>query len=217
MSEVEYAVNHPHHGQRVVTAGKALDEAQAATILIHGRGGMAESVLELAGLLPHPEMAYLAPQAARGTWYPLSFLAPLDRNQPHLSSALAVLGDLVAQIEDAGIPAEKIVLGGFSQGACLASEFVARNARRYAGLLVFSGGLIGPLGTPRRYSGSLDGTPVFVGCSDQDAHIPVERVHETAGVLAGLGGVVTKRIYPGMGHRINQDEINEAARLVAGV
>ncbi len=217
MSEAGHTTNHPHHGQRVVTAGKPLKDAHAAMILVHGRGDMAESALELAGLLPHPEMTYLAPQAARGTWYPLSFLAPVKQNEPHLSSAINVLSVLVAQIEDAGIPAEKIVFGGFSQGACLASEFVARNARRYGGLIVFSGGLIGPPGTARNYRGSLDGTPVFIGCSDQDAHIPEARVHETADVLAALGGAVTKRIYPGMGHRINQDEIDEAARLVADV
>ena len=204
-----------HQGQDLLTKGKELEEAQAAMILIHGRGGTARDILELGYLLSAPDMAQLAPQAANSTWYPYSFLSPLDQNEPNLSSALQVVGDLVDQVEAAGIPAEKIILGGFSQGACLASEFVARNPRRYGGLLIFSGGLIGPLTTPRIYEGSLEGTPVFVGCSDVDDHIPLQRVQETASVLAGLGGAVTKKIYPGMGHTINQDEIDQARQIVS--
>jgi predicted esterase len=162
-------------------------------------------------------MAQLAPQAAGNTWYPYSFLSPIERNEPGLSSALQVVGDLVAQVEAAGIPAQKIIIGGFSQGACLASEFVARNPRRYGGLLVFSGGLIGPLEMLPTYSGSLAGTPVFVGCSDVDFHIPLQRVEETAAVLAELGGAVTKKIYPGMGHTIIQDELDQAQKIVQQV
>jgi predicted esterase len=204
----------PHQGQQVFTAGKPLAEAQAAMILIHGRGATAVSILELANELYHPEFAYLAPQAAGNTWYPYSFLAPMAQNEPGLTSGLQVIADLIGQVEDAGIPAEKIVLAGFSQGACLASEFVARNARRYGGLLAFSGGLIGPPGTPRDYAGSLAGTPVFVGCSDVDFHIPLERVEETAVMLTNLGAKVNKQIYPKMGHTIVQDEIDQANRIL---
>ena len=207
--------NGPHKGQELLTAGKALDEAQAVMILIHGRGASAYDILELGTYLASPEMAQLAPQAANSTWYPYSFLSPLEQNEPGLSSALQVISELVAQVEDAGIPAANIIIGGFSQGACLASEFAARHARRYGGLLIFSGGLIGPPGTPRNYEGSLDGTPIFIGCSDVDFHIPLQRVEETATVLAELGGAVTKKIYPNMGHTIIQDEIDEAGKIVA--
>ena len=207
----------PHQGQELLAAGKPLVEAQAAMILIHGRGASAYDILELGYYLAPPEMAQLAPQAANGTWYPYSFLSPLAQNEPGLSSALQVVTDLVIQVEEAGIPAEKIIIGGFSQGACLASEFAARNARRYGGLLIFSGGLIGPPGTLRTYSGSLAGTPIFVGCSDVDFHIPLQRVEETGVVLAELGGAVTKKIYPNMGHTINQDEIDEARKIAAQV
>jgi glyoxalase family protein len=204
----------PHQGQPVFSSGKPLAEAQAAMILVHGRGATAVSILELADELYHPEFAYLAPQAAGNTWYPYSFLAPMTQNEPGLSSGLQVIADLIGQIEDAGIPAERIVLAGFSQGACLASEFVARQARRYGGLLAFSGGLIGPPGTPRDYDGSLAGTPVFLGCSDVDFHIPLDRVEETAVILTGLGAEVNKQIYPGMGHTIVQDEIDQANQIV---
>lgn len=206
---------HPHQGQPVLAAGQPLATAGAAMILIHGRGATAESILELADYLPHPDMAYLAPQAAGYTWYPHSFLAPIPSNQPGLDSALQAIGDLVAQVEAAGIPAARLVLAGFSQGACLACEFVARQARRYGGLLAFSGGLIGPPGTAREYAGSLAGTPVFLGCSDVDAHIPLARVEETAVTLQRLGAAVNKKIYPGMGHTINQDEIEQAQQLLA--
>ena len=207
----------PHENQPILRAGRPLAEAQAALILVHGRGATAASILELADYLPHPAVAYLAPQAAGNTWYPYSFLMPMEQNEPHLSSALARLASLLGDVERAGIPAERVVLAGFSQGACLASEFVARHAQRYGGLLVFSGGLIGPPGTPRAYEGTLAGTPVFLGCSDVDPHIPLARVNETAEVLARLGAAVDKRIYPRFGHTINQDEIDAAAALVATV
>jgi predicted esterase len=210
-------LNGPHQGQELLTAGKPLEQAQAALILIHGRGASAYDILELGYYLASPNMAQLAPQAANSTWYPYSFLSPLEQNEPGLSSALQVIADLVAQVEETGIPAEKIVIGGFSQGACLASEFAARNARRYGGLLIFSGGLIGPPGIPRTYEGSLAGTPIFVGCSDSDFHIPLQRVEETGSVLADLGGIVTKKIYPNMGHTIVQDEIDQAREIVAGM
>jgi predicted esterase len=225
-------MNAPHQNQPVFTAGKPLASAKAAMILVHGRGATASSILDLARALPHPDMAYLAPQAADNawyphsfiapqaanhSWYPNSFLAPIASNEPGLSSAIQAIADVVRQVEEAGISAENIIIGGFSQGACLSSEFVARNPRRYGGLLVFSGGLIGPPGTPRDYAGSLDGTPVFIGCSDIDFHIPVERVHETTATLTRMGAAVTERIYPGMGHTIIQNEIDLAMEIVEGL
>ncbi len=204
----------PHQGQPLLAAGKPLAQAQAAMILVHGRGATAESILDLANLLPHPDFTYLAPQAAAFSWYPYSFLAPLSQNEPGLSSGLHMIAGLVSQVEAAGIPAENIVMGGFSQGACLVSEFVARHARRYGGLLVFSGGVIGPPGTPRAYEGSLAGTPIFLGCSDVDPHIPLARVQETADLFQNLGGQVTTKIYPQMGHTIIQDEIDQAQQIV---
>ena len=211
------AVKMPHQGQPVYAAGQPLDGAHAAMILVHGRGATASSILELTQVLYNDEMAYLAPQASGNTWYPYSFLVPTAQNEPYLSSALQVVANVLAQIEATGIPPEKIIIAGFSQGACLASEFVARNARRYGGLIAFSGGLIGAPGTPRDYAGSLAGTPVFLGCSNVDFHIPEERVHETAEVLEQLGADVNKKIYPNMGHTIIQDEIDQALKIVQAV
>ena len=207
----------PHRGQPVLAAGQPLDQAAGALILVHGRGDSAAGILGLAEVLDQPDFAYLAPQAAGSTWYPYSFLAPIAGNEPGISSGIAALGAVVESIVAAGLPYEQIVIGGFSQGACLAAEFVARNARRYGGLLGFSGGLIGPEGTPRDYSGSLNGSPVFLGCSDVDFHIPKERVELTAQVLAGLGATVTLRLYPGMGHTINQDEIDFGRQILETV
>lgn len=183
-------------------------------LLLHGRGASANGILDLARVMPHDGMAYLAPQAANQSWYPYRFIAPIEQNEPHLSSALEKIGLVLEDIRAAGIPSHKIVLGGFSQGACLASEYVARNPARYGGLLVFSGGLIGPPGTLPAYAGTLDGTPVFLGCSDIDAHIPLERVTETAEAFVKMGASVTKAIYPGMGHTINTEEIREARDML---
>ncbi|NLE50631.1 MAG: phospholipase [Chloroflexi bacterium] len=205
----------PHGGQPVLAAGEPLASARAALVLLHGRGASAESILSLAEDIGQPLFAYLAPQAAGYTWYPQPFTAPLDANEPYLSSALALVESVIRQVVHAGIPAERVVLTGFSQGACLALEFAARHARRYGGVLGFSGGLIGPDGTPRDYAGSLEGTPVFIGCGDRDAHIPVPRVQHSAEVLASLDGAVTHRIYPGMGHAINDDELAFASDLVS--
>ena len=207
----------PHQGQELLMTGKGLESAGAAMILIHGRGASAEDIMELSVHLPHPDLAVMAPQATNHTWYPYSFLAPLAQNEPYLSSALQMVAGLVTQIESAGIPPKKIIIGGFSQGACLASEFAARNAQRYGGLLLFSGGLIGPPGTPRDYPGSLAGTPVFIGCSDVDFHVPLERVEETAEILTQLGATVNKKIYPNMGHTIIQDEIDQAQLIVTTI
>lgn len=197
----------------VLTAGAPLAEASGAVVLIHGRGATAESILSLAQPLDRPAFAYLAPQAAGYQWYPQGFMAPIEANEPYLTSALETVAEVLRHLEEAGVPLERVVLAGFSQGACLASEYVARNARRYGGLAALSGGLIGPAGTPRDYPGSLGGTPAFLGCSDRDPHIPLERVQETTRVLSGLGARVTERIYPGMGHTVNEDEI-DAVRAI---
>jgi predicted esterase len=206
---------HIHGDQPVVAAGRPLADASAAMILVHGRGASAESILTLADELDRPDLAYLAPQAAGSTWYDYSFLAPLDQNEPGLSSALARLGELVEHIESEGVPAERIVLLGFSQGACLSLEFAARNPRRYGGVVALSGGLIGPPGTPRDYPGSLAETPVFLGCSDRDPHIPLQRVKESTQVLQRMGADVTERIYPALGHMVNDDELDFIRELLA--
>jgi len=185
-------------------------------ILVHGRGGTAEDILRLAGQLGRDDFCYLAPQAAGRSWYPFRFLAPLEENEPYLSSALRVLDDLFERLTAAGIPTERVFLLGFSQGACLTLEWVARNARRYGGAAGLSGGLIGPPGRDFAYEGSLAGTEVFLGCSDIDPHIALGRVEETASVLAELGASVTKRIYPGMGHTINADEIDHVRAMMSG-
>ncbi|MEX0778213.1 MAG: alpha/beta hydrolase [Balneolales bacterium] len=198
---------HPHQNQPVENGGEPLADAKGAVILIHGRGATAESILSLADQFDQPGIAYLAPQAADNTWYPYSFMEPLYQNSPGISSGLQAINDLVDHIEAIGIPIEKIVLLGFSQGACLATEYAAQNARRYGGIVGLSGGLIGPDGTPRTYKGSFNQTPVFLGCSDIDPHIPLERVNETAEVFERMGADVTKRIYPNMGHTVNEDEI----------
>ncbi|HID52467.1 MAG TPA: phospholipase [Anaerolineae bacterium] len=197
----------PHQGQPVMMAGLPLAEAQAAMIMVHGRGATAVSILSLAAELNVPGFAYLAPQAAGNTWYPYSFLAPIADNEPGISSGMQVLADLIEQIVAAGIPADKIMLLGFSQGACLAVEFVARHARRYGGTAVLSGGLIGPDEISRAYAGSLAGTPIFLGCSDVDFHIPKERVIFSAELLAEMGADVTTRLYPDMGHTVNENEL----------
>ena len=215
MSEPSHSVHGPHQGQPLLAAGEPLDRARAAMIMVHGRGASAESILDLAIELNQSGWAYLAPQAAGDTWYPYSFLAPLASNEPGLSSGLAAIANVLAHVAQAGIPQERTMLLGFSQGACLNLEFVARNARSYGGVAGLSGGLIGPDGTPRDYPGSLAGTPVFLGCSDVDFHVPKERVQLTAEVLQRLGGKVTMRLYPGMGHIVNQDEIDFVRGMMA--
>ncbi len=210
-------VRGPHQGMPVLNAGQPLSSAQAAMVMTHGRGASAEDILTLVPELDRPEFAYLAPQAAGGTWYPYSFLAPIAQNEPDLSSALAAIGEVLRLIQESGIPPERTMLMGFSQGACLSLEYAARNARRYGGLVGLSGGLIGPDGTPRDYRGSLGGTPIFLGCSDVDPHIPKERVEETGAVLQGLGGEVTTRLYPNMGHTVIRDEIDFVQQMMTAV
>jgi phospholipase/carboxylesterase len=185
-------------------------------ILVHGRGASAEDIMTLGAELMHTGFAYLAPQAAGSAWYPHPFTAPLADNEPYLSSALEVLTLLLASVEKA-IPADRVILIGFSQGACLTLEFAARHARRYGGVAGLSGGLIGPDGTPRDYPGDFERTPVFLGCSDEDPHIRKERVLEAAEMFGRLGADVTIKLYPQMAHTINPDEIEAVRRIVAGV
>lgn len=207
----------PHGRQPVLRAGRPAEEAAVALILVHGRGAAAADMLSLTPGLGASEAAVLAPQALGSSWYPHSFLAPLDRNEPGLSSGLALLAELVEGLEEQGIPAERTVLLGFSQGACLTLEFAARNPRRYGGVVGLTGGLIGPPGTPRDYTGLLEGTPAFLGAGDPDPHVPWWRVEESADVLRGMGATVTLRRYPGMAHTINQQELDRVRRLVTGL
>lgn len=214
--------SHPHHGQEIATTGAPLGQGRAVVIMIHGRNAAPANILSLAPELDRslgsardrPDVTYLAPAAANATWYPYSFLADREKNEPWLSSALRMLGELVERVSDAGIPKHKILLLGFSQGACLSSEFAVRNAARYGGILIYSGGVIGPPGTTWNETGDFDKTPVFLGCSDVDAHVPKARVDESADVFARMGADVTKRIYPGMGHLVNEDEIKFARDLI---
>jgi phospholipase/carboxylesterase len=206
---------HPHELEPLLSAGRPLGSGRAAMIMVHGRNAGPENILELASLIPHPEYSYLAPSAAGGTWYPLSFMAEIARNEPGLSSGLAVIHELVGSIEARGVPRRRIILLGFSQGACLSSEYAVRNASRLGGVVALSGGLIGPPGTVWNYPGSFEGTPVFLGCSDVDSHIPKARVDESAAVFSAMGALVTERIYPGMGHQVNEDEL-ELVREMMG-
>jgi predicted esterase len=207
--------DHPHQGQPVLRAGAALGQARAAAILVHGRGGTAQSMFGFVEALAVPGLAFLAPQAAGRTWYPQRFIAPLAANEPWLSSALQTVADVLAECQRSGIGPERIVVAGFSQGACLSLEFAARNPRRYGGVIAFSGGLIGPPELPRRIAGDLAGTPIFLGCSDEDAHIPVASVHASSAAFRAAGAAVTEKIYPGMGHEIVEDEL-EHARAILG-
>jgi phospholipase/carboxylesterase len=206
--------NDPHGGQPIHQRGQVLGSAEAAVILVHGRGASAEGILGLAEEFDIPELAYLAPSAAEHTWYPYSFMAPLEQNQPWLDSALGLLAKTIERATDAGITKRRVVFAGFSQGACLATEFVARNATHYGGLVAFTGGLIGPEGTRFAYTGRLSGTPCFLGAGDPDPHVPWKRVAESASVLSGLGGDVTLQRYPGLPHTINGDELGHAKDIL---
>ncbi|MFN2431222.1 MAG: alpha/beta hydrolase [Gemmatimonadota bacterium] len=204
----------PHGGQPPAIAGEPLDRARAAMLLVHGRGAGPRDILSLTAELDPAGFAYLAPRASGSSWYPESFLAPPAANEPWLSSALRVLGRALSRIEDAGVPVSRTILLGFSQGACLALEFAARNARRYGGVVGLSGGLIGPPGAPREYAGSFARTPVFLGCSDRDPHIPAPRVRETADVLRAMDAEVTDRLYPAMSHTVNADELRHVSAMM---
>ncbi len=202
-----------HQGQPVLQYGTPLEDAELVVILLHGRGATAESMLSLAEALHSSQISFLAPQAALNRWYPNSAFDPLNTNEPDLSSALATVDMLVNQMREKGFLDQQIAFGGFSQGACLSSEYLARNASRYAGLFVFSGALIGPASTPRNYEGSFDGMPVFIGGSDVDPWVAHDFIKENASVFKKMGASVDFRTYPGMGHTVNQDEL-EAVRAM---
>jgi len=202
------------HQKKIVTAGKKLSEADKVLIMIHGRGGSAEDILSLASYLSVDDFALLAPQATNNTWYPYSFMAPPKQNEPWLSSALSLLQEVVQDVERAGIPSSNIYFLGFSQGACLTLEFVTRNAKQYGGVVAFTGGLIGDKIYPENYKGSFNNTLVFIGSSDPDMHVPVERVYATANIMKDMQADVTEKVYHNMGHTINQDEIDQANKLV---
>ncbi len=203
-----------HRGGQVLQTGVPLDQAKAVMILIHGRGATADSILGLAGAFPQVGLTFIAPQARGDTWYPYPFMTPIAQNEPYLSSALAVVDDLVNHVMTSGITADKIILLGFSQGACLALEYAIRNPRRYGAVIAFSGGLIGEPGTTWDYPRSFDGTPIFLGCDERDSHIPADRVHESAEVLSQHGARVIKRLYAGIGHTVTDDELNHASAMV---
>jgi predicted esterase len=203
----------PHEGQPVAQAGTPLGESRAVMIMVHGRNAAPRNILDLCPALNRPAFTYLAPAAANNTWYPFSFMAETERNEPGLSSGLEVLAGLLEDVLSRGIRTEHIMLLGFSQGACLAGEFAVRHAQRFGGVVLYSGGLIGPPGTTWSDTGDFAGTPVLLGCSDIDAHVPRQRVDESASVFARMGATVTKRIYPGMAHTVNAEEI----RLTQGM
>ncbi|HEX2645954.1 MAG TPA: alpha/beta fold hydrolase [Candidatus Dormibacteraeota bacterium] len=205
------------HGQRIVEAGASLEGAHAAMVLVHGRGASAEDIMTtVASEVQVPRWTYLAPQATGNAWYPNPFTAPMESNEPHFSAGLEMLARIIERVE-ASVPAHRIVLLGFSQGACLTLEFAARNARRLGGVVGLSGGLMGPDGTPRDYPGSFEGTPVLLGCSDVDPYIGKDRVAEAAAVMARMGAEVDMRLYPGMGHMVGEDEIARLKELVGSV
>ncbi|RRB12926.1 alpha/beta hydrolase [Larkinella knui] len=206
-----------HDPNNFVTAGKPLEKAAKVMVMIHGRGAPARDILSLSNHIEDKEFAFIAPQASQSTWYPYSFLSPMEQNEPYLSSALQVLTSIRARLQsDYNFKPPQIFWLGFSQGACLALEFVARHAMPYGGVFGLSGGLIGPPGTPRLYEGDLEETPVFLGCSDIDSHIPKERVIESEGVFRSMGAQVTMKLYPNFAHSVNEDELKIVNQLIAG-
>lgn len=202
------------HQKNIIAAGKPINEATKALVMIHGRGGSAEDILTLAEHLPVKDFALLAPQASGNTWYPYSFMAPVSNNEPNLSSALEVLKSILTEIESNGIKKENIYFLGFSQGACLTLEFVARNASKYGGVAAFTGGLIGDKIDTGNYKGDFSNTPIFIGTSDPDPHVPVARVNASETVLENMHAAVTKKIYTNMGHTITKDEINLVNEII---
>jgi len=204
-----------HLFENTVYGGADLVKATRAMIFVHGRGDASDKMLLLANeIVDDPDMAVIFPKATNNTWYPESFLAPIGENQPWLDSALENMGKVVAHIKFHGIRDANIFLFGFSQGACLALDYACRNATKYAGVMVLSGGLIGPEIEGHNYSGDFAGTPIFIGCSDSDFHIPLQRLHDSAAMAAQMGANVDKRIYPGMGHTINEDELQKTRSMI---
>lgn len=202
-------------GEALVQRGAPIEKASAALILLHGRGGSAEDILALGSALTEDRVALLAPQAPGHTWYPLSFLAPRDQNEPYLSSALAQVKAALELATSAGLKPSQVAFCGFSQGACLATEFVARHPQRYAGLLAFTGGLIGPLAEPITLSGDLAGTPVLLSSGDPDPHVPWKRVEQSAELLSRIGAEVTLQRYEGRPHTILAAELENGRQLLS--
>ncbi len=200
---------------KVLAYGTPLAKAKAAMLMMHGRGASAEDILTIADALAVDDIAYIAPQAVGNVWYPVPYAEPVAKNEPQLSNTFALMTTLLEQIHAAGIPAERTFLLGFSQGACLSLEYTARHPQRFGGVFGLSGVLIENGNQPREYVGKLTDTPVFVGCSDVDSFFPVSRVQRSTQVLQGLGAQVTERIYPGMGHTVNEDEL-EYVRTMLG-
>jgi phospholipase/carboxylesterase len=202
------------HTRKIIAAGKEVNDAKKALIMIHGRGADAGDILGLSKYFNIPEFALVAPEATNNTWYPQSFMAPAALNEPWLTSALELVDLTVREIVSAGIDKTSIYFLGFSQGACLTLEYVARNATRYGGIVAFTGGLIGDKIYNENYKGDFGGTPVFIGTSDPDPHVPVQRVYATSNILTDMGATVTHKVYPNMGHTISNDEITQANNLV---
>lgn len=205
----------PHGGMDLHTLGKPLGSSSTVVILVHGRGAGAAGIAPLAEEFALTDATYIIPEASGRAWYPFSFLSPIATNEPGISSGLSVIDGIITECERREIPTERIALAGFSQGACLALEYAVRHPRRYKAVLGFSGGLIGPDGTSWKAPASFDGTPVFLGCSDRDMHIPAARVRQTAEILASYGATVDMRLYPGMPHTINDEEISIARELLS--
>ncbi|MCP9200819.1 dienelactone hydrolase family protein [Gramella sp. GC03-9] len=202
------------HTKNIITGGKKISEASKVLILLHGRGGNAQNILSLANDLKTTDFALFAPQATNNTWYPYSFLAPPSQNEPWLSSGLDIVYKLLEEVKAEGIASEDIYFGGFSQGACLTAEFVTRNAEKFGGVVLFTGGLIGDKIYSENYNGNFNGTPVFIGSGNPDAHVPVERVKETQKIMESMNAKVNVAIYDNRPHTISQDEIEKANQLV---
>ena len=202
------------HQKEIVWAGKKLKDAKRALVLLHGRGASPDDILQLTTYLNVEDYAILAPHATNHTWYPYSFLVPESQNEPWLSSAIDLLNEIVTDLNAAGIPNNEIYFAGFSQGACLSLEFIARNAQRWGGAAAFSGGLIGENINKAKYNGDFRNTPIFIGSSNPDPHIPVARVQETTATLISMKASVTEKIYQNMGHTISEDEIDKANQII---
>lgn len=206
----------PHAGQPIERKGPAPSEARGVMLMIHGRGASSDDILALADEFDDLGLHFVAPQASGNAWYPQRFIAPIKQNEPHLSSALWVMDRILDDAVSEGVPYDRLFLLGFSQGACLSLEYAARNPRRYGGVFGLSGGLIGPEGALPKHTGDLGQTPLFLGCSDVDFHIPKARVEESAEQFRQLNAQVTAKLYPGMAHTVVQDEIEIIRRLISG-
>lgn len=207
----------PHQGQTVAESGAPASRAKAGMIMLHGRGASAKGILSLSDEFAQPDVRYLAPQADSHTWYPYPFTDPVEKNEPWLNSALQRIFDLIKQLNNEGISDKKIILLGFSQGACMAQEYAARHPARYGGVVGLSGGLIGETVNPELYTGSLEGTPVFIGAGDQDHWFDLDRIHQSADIFKLLKGSVEKQIYPGKGHTITEDEVKFIRKLIFSI